>query len=110
MEKETVLATLWKHKTRRSREASDFAPDSNPDDDEQSGGQGAEGQAGDQWPLRAAGPRPRGSERWGTAAESGERDGRQPERGAAIQAPACPPPTQKLPICLTHGSLTWGER
>ena len=35
--------------------------------------------------------------------------GRQPERGAAIQAQACPPPTQKLPICLTHGSPHMGR-
>ena len=110
MEKETVLATLWKHKTRRSREASDFAPDSNPDDGEQSGGQGAEGQvAGDQWPLLAAGPRPRGSERWGTAALGGER--RPPAgKGGGHSSPSLSPSTQKLPICLTHGSLTWGER
>ena len=81
MEKETVLAALWEHKTRR--EASDFAPDSGPVGDGQSGGQQPGGQAaGDQWPL-LAGPRPRGSEE--TRDGSGRREGRQPERGAAIQ-------------------------
>ena len=53
MEKETVLAPLWEHKTRR--EASDFAPDSGL-----AGGQSGGGQAGDQWPLLTGeGPPPR---------------------------------------------------
>lgn len=93
MEKETVLAALREHKTRR--EASDFAPDSGPGGGGESGGEEAEGQAGagDQWPL-LAGPRPRGSQE--TRDASRRRDGRQPERGAAtIQH--CHPKVAHLP-------------
>ena len=105
MEKETVLAALREHKTRR--EASDFAPDSGPVGGGESGGEEAEGQAGagDQWPL-LAGPRPRGSSRRRGTPAGGEtaasRKGGRPLSSIA---------TQKLPICLTLPTPpTWGER
>ena len=84
MEKETVLAALREHKTRR--EASDFAPDSGPGGDGQSGEQQPGVQAaGDQWPL-LAGPRPRGSEE--TRDGSGRRG---PPAGKGGGHPAFPP-------------------
>ena len=82
MEKETVLAALWEHKTRR--EASDFAPDSVP------GGQSGGGQAGDQWPL-LTGPRPRGSE---TRDGSGRRG---PPAGKGGGRPALKLPPKSCP-------------
>ena len=96
MEKETVLAALWEHKTRR--EASDFAPDSGP------GGRSGGGQAGDQWPLLTGAPPPRQRDEGRQRAErAASRKGGRP---SSIEAA-----TQKLPICLSLPTApTWGER